>query len=83
MKTYQFYVVTALLVALVSMSAMTVFVRRYEPKPTYDYKIKLLTDSYLDVELGRLGDAGWQLVSARRAVDNGSAAYEAIFIRRQ
>ncbi len=47
----------------------------------WEYRIDDLPDEVLQKQLDEHGDNGWELVFARRAVGDGTAAYEVIFKR--
>lgn len=47
----------------------------------WEYTIEAPYDSSLETSLERLGNEGWELVSARRATGGVSASYEMIFRR--
>jgi hypothetical protein len=54
------------------------------PPTVWEYKVTAPTDSALEGELRQLGDDGWELVYARRAVSEfGPAKYEMIFKRKK
>ena len=51
-------------------------------RPTYEYKIAGVDDISFDKDMEVLGDAGWELVFARRATSSDDdAIYEVIFKR--
>jgi hypothetical protein len=52
-------------------------------RPGWDHKVISHSDRQLDAELVKLGADGWEVVSARRATDGGSAAYELILKRQR
>jgi hypothetical protein len=51
------------------------------PTP-WEYMITSPSDSNLELALSDLGGAGWEIVSARRAVTGGQGTYELIMKRR-
>lgn len=52
--------------------------------PAWDYKITSPHDMFFAADSAREGSAGWEMVTARRATDEGSSArYEIIWKRRR
>lgn len=52
------------------------------PTPKWDYRIESPSDKLFESEIKRLGDEGWELVTARRATsDYSGPSYEMIFKR--
>jgi hypothetical protein len=49
--------------------------------PAYEYRIEAFRDEDLVRRLNQIGAGGWEIVSARRAVDSGTASYEVILKR--
>lgn len=87
MSKVQFGVVVVFLAALVTVTGYPLVVpskveAKTETSPQWEYKIEGYPDGQLVDELNKAGRAGWEVVSARRAVDNGSGVYEMI-LRRQ
>lgn len=78
MSKLQFGIVCVLLLGVI---AGDVGPRLIASEPTYEYKVIGFPDEDLSVKINGLGYAGWDLVSARRALDNGKGAYEMIFRR--
>ena len=52
-----------------------------KPVPQWEYNIVAPSDTMFVSEMDRYGKEGWELVSARRAVDDGEGAYECILKR--
>ena len=52
-----------------------------KPPPKWEYMIAAPSDSQLETKMCDMGADGWELVSARRATGEHSAAYEMIFKR--
>jgi len=54
-----------------------------DSRPSYEYKIETVNDLTWDLTMKRLGEAGWELVFARRARNpiTDSYGYESIFKR--
>lgn len=54
------------------------------PMPRWEYKIVSPSDTMLEDEIGRMGNQGWELITARRASSKyGDPSYEMIFKRPQ
>jgi hypothetical protein len=78
------------LISLLSMLILIVLVQagaRALSEQTWEYKIVGFKDESLTADLSTVGDQGWEMVSARRAVvgegQTSQGAYECIFKRRK
>ena len=49
--------------------------------PKWEYKIESIGDYSFDRVMDELGNEGWELVTARRAINDSTASYEMIFKR--
>lgn len=78
MSKLQFAIVTVLLAAIGAIHAAPLLTK---PSTKWEYSVKGLYDSTFAAELTRLGEEGWEIASARRAVDGGVGMYEVIFKR--
>ena len=68
-----------ILVLLAAMTGIAILDRSRVDK--WDYTIVSPEDERLRSEFFRLGDEGWELVTARRATGDGGASYEMILKR--
>lgn len=65
------------------LSQLTVFTKVTQSKTEWEYKIAQPLDSLIESDLSDLGEEGWELVTARRAVGKYTGAnYECILKRR-
>jgi hypothetical protein len=78
MSNWQFGGLAVLLVAIIGLQAVP---RLIDNGPSYQYKIVDINDEELVPTLDKIGAGGWDLVFARRAMDNGKGAYEVILKR--
>lgn len=76
---------TTLLGAILAVLAFNLWWQRQPKNVQYEYKIESLEDVVFDTSINRLGDEGWELVFARRALagedDSRRGIYECIFRR--
>lgn len=80
MNRWQFGVIAALLAALLWTQAFPLlFPQRATPQ--WEYRIEGISDAILIEKLDRMGAGGWELVFARRALDDGKGLYEVILKR--
>ena len=72
-------VLLAIVTVLVALSWLT------SPTPKWEYKVEAIPDLEWSTKANRLGKAGWEIVTARRATSGSSyntkVAYECIFKR--
>ncbi len=78
----QFMIVVGLLVAIVASNAAR-YVPPLNPRPTFEYAIVAFDDVSLLKKINEAGANGWDLVFARRAVNDKESSYEMIFRRQQ
>lgn len=75
----------ALLVALVGNVLVSSGLLELSPSPRWEYRVGSIADDQLETQLTVLGDEGWQLAFARRAISNSGYSsegiYEFIFMR--
>ncbi|HEY4177123.1 MAG TPA: hypothetical protein VGM90_09840 [Kofleriaceae bacterium] len=87
MSKVQFSIVVVLLLAIGGASAAPLFIRPEPPKPApkeekkYAYRVEGFPDDGLVPALNEVGGKGWDVVSARRAMDGSSGIYELILRR--
>jgi hypothetical protein len=80
MNRWQYGAVVALLVALVwAQTFPLLFPQR--AAPGWEYRVEAIKDVELLNEMNRIGQAGWELTFARRALDDGAGIYEVILRR--
>ncbi|MBD2505157.1 hypothetical protein [Anabaena azotica] len=76
---------TTLLGAILAVLAFNLWWQRQPKNVQYEYKIESLEDVVFDTSINRLGDEGWELVFARRALAGEEYSrrgiYECIFRR--
>ncbi len=77
MSKLQFGVLSLLLVISAGVQAFPI-VAPDRAAPKWDYRIEGFRDEELREKLNWLGDGGWEVVSARRAMDDGKGIYELI-----
>ena len=88
MSKIQFTVVVAMLSALVGLNAVPILVpaktepTKAPPAPTYEFQVVAFDDEKLVDELNKIGAAGWDIVSARRAMGEGRTASYELIVRR-
>jgi len=80
----QFGIVTALLIAIAWVQAFPVLFPQ-RAAPSWEYRVEGFKDAEFLSELNRIGNAGWEITSARRALsgrgDDSEGVYEVIFKR--
>ena len=86
MSKVQYAVVCVLLVAIATVGAAPLVLSKPETakpsRPNFEYKILSVPDLKFDEEMKKLGEAGWDVVFARRASgEDRSMSYEMIFKR--
>lgn len=74
MRSWQFGVVAFLLALVVLMHALPI-VAPDRTAPSWEYRIEGIEDEHFLSEMNRIGNAGWDVVSIRRA--NASTGYGA------
>lgn len=84
MSKVQFGVVVALLSLLAGLQVLPI-IAPDRTGPKWDYRIEAFPDTELVGKMNWLGDGGWEIVFARRAVggpdDDRKPSYEMIFRR--
>jgi hypothetical protein len=84
MSRNHFAVITALLALLLIVHVAPIVVPD-RTAPSWEYRIESLKDGEFRSEMNRIGNAGWELVFARRAISgegaSSEASYEVIFKR--
>lgn len=81
MSRAQFATISVLLALLLACEALRTFAPN-RIAPTYEYRIDDIRDLKFQQEMDHHGEAGWELVFARRAVgEDKEAGYEVIFKR--
>lgn len=85
MTKLQFGTIVLLLGAIGAIQAMPLLKPDAEKPaaPKWEYHVDGISDSSLLESLSQKGAAGWDIVSARRAVSDGSGMYEIIFRRQK
>lgn len=72
------FVVLSVLLSIVAVVQVFPIVAPDRAAPKWDYRIEGFKDAELVEKLNWLGDGGWEVVSARRAMDDGKGVYELI-----
>lgn len=83
MSKGQFATICVLLGAIAVLEAAPI-VAPDRTGPSFEYRIEAIKDEELVNELNRIGNAGWRIVFARRAIatgDEGKGIYEIMFER--
>ena len=81
MSKVQFGVLCGLLMILIGIEALPVF-SPARTAPRYEYEVEDVEDMKLVPRMAVLGSDGWDLIFARRAMNEGKdPAYEMIFRR--
>ncbi len=77
MHKVQFAVVSVLLLVIAALQVIPI-VAPDRTAPKWDYRIEGYKDEEIVEKLNWLGNGGWEVVSARRAMADGSGIYELI-----
>ncbi len=78
MSRIHFGVITALLAVLVILQLAPI-VMPDRTGPSWDYRIESIKDIEFVKEMNRIGNAGWELVFARRALSGEGLEREGIY----
>ena len=78
MSRIHFGVITALLAILIVVEVAPILLPD-RTSPSWDYRIESIKDIEFVKEMDRIGNAGWELVFARRALSGEGADREGIY----
>ncbi|NJO63038.1 MAG: hypothetical protein HC836_33910 [Richelia sp. RM2_1_2] len=70
---------TALLGGIVGILVLNLLWQPQTKNVQYEYKIDSFSDVLFDTSINQLGDEGWELVFARRALTGGEYSREGIY----
>ncbi len=72
-----------ILLSFIALITCLIFLLSFSSTIKWEYKLESTDDNAFEIEMNKLGDEGWELVFARRAImPNGGATYEMIFKRK-
>lgn len=81
MNKWQFGVITALLAAIAWAQAFPLLLPQ-RAAPSWEYRIESVPDPQLIQMLDKWGSGGWDLVFARRALDDNSKGIYELILKR-
>ena len=79
--TFKDIISTGALVGIFLILLTNFFAGQKPQSVQWEYKVAAVPDSIFTEMMDTYGQSGWELVTARRAVDDGTASYECIFKR--
>ena len=79
--TFKDIISTGALVGIFLILLLNFFAGQKPRSVEWEYKIEAVPDLIFTQSMDMYGKEGWELVTARRAVDDGTASYECIFKR--
>ena len=73
------------LLAMLIFLGILIYIKQMSVCSAWQYRLESPSDEYFAGEMDKLGEKGWELVFARRALgrDSDNAAYEVILKRRR
>lgn len=74
-------IIILIFIFLVSYLAVNFFLKESVQMVKWEYQIVGIEDLKFESDMQKLGNAGWELASARRAVSGGEDIYEVILKR--
>ena len=81
LKTFKDIISAGALVGIFLILTINFFAGQKPQSVGWEYKIEAIPDLIFIESMNMYGKNGWELVSARRAVNDGTASYECIFKR--